>query len=634
MQPESDESSIDRLKRTLYSRNEKLVPKTERTQVAPHEFDVPSTWGDKPDYSISPKTIVKRNNSFFNKFLIGSLVFFVVSVCIAVFIFFGGVNMISSNNLTIDVVAPTSISSGEELSVGLSIVNGNRTDLEGATLFITYPEGAEKVGEGGESISHEEINLGVVPKGDSAEHGVRTVLFGEKDSIKSFVFRIEYKVKGSNATFSKEKTYDVIIGSSPILLDVKYPKEVNSGQDITLSVEVTSNSTVPIKDLLVKIDYPYGYTYKSSTIKPARNDSVWSMGDLKNGDKKKFEVVGTLVGQNMEDRSFRISAGNKSGSVYDFDTVLVSNTITLGLRKSFFDLTVRAGDNFVGKPGETIPVNIKWQNTLPDKILDADVQVVFSGNSIDETKTNVMNSGYYSSANDTATWTKNENQILSDISPGSSGDFSLTLSSLVNLVQPKFIKNPHIDLKISMTGDRAGRDGGEVNSTQSVVIKISTVASITAKTLRDTGPFANTGAIPPRADSETTYTINWTLTNTTSDLKGAVARAELPQGVFWKGETSPSTEKITYNPDSRIVTWDIGSVSAGSGFINSPKQAYFKVGLVPNVTQVGATPVIVSQVDMLATDTYTERQVSSNAGTVSTRFTDPSYSFGEEVVVK
>ncbi len=55
--------------------------------------------------------------------------------------------MISSNNLTIDVVAPTSISSGEERSIGLSIVNGNRTDLEGATLFITYPEGAEKVGK-------------------------------------------------------------------------------------------------------------------------------------------------------------------------------------------------------------------------------------------------------------------------------------------------------------------------------------------------------------------------------------------------------------------------------------------------------------------------------------------------------
>lgn len=634
MSPESDESSIDRLKRTLYSRNEKLVPKTQRTQVAPKEFDVPSAWGDKPDYSISPEVIVKRNNSFFNKFLIGSLIFFVISVCIAVFIFFGGVNMISSNNLTIDVVAPTSISSGEELSIGLSIVNGNRTDLEGATLYITYPEGSESVGEGSEDLSHEEIDLGVVPKGESAQHGVRTVLFGEKDSIKSFVFRIEYKVKGSNATFSKEKTYDVIIGSSPILLEVKYPKEVNSGQDISMQVEVTSNSTVPIKDLLVKIDYPYGYTYKSSTMKPVRNDSVWSLGDLKNGDKKTIEVVGTLVGQNMEDRSFRISAGNKSGSVFDFDTVLVSNTITLGLRKSFFDLSVRAGDNFVGKPGETIPVNIKWQNTLPDKILDADVQVLFSGNAIDETKTNVMNSGYYSSVNDTATWTKNENQSLSDISPGESGDFSLTLSSLANLVQPKFIKNPYIDLKITMTGDRAGRDGGEVTSTQNVVIKILSAVSISAKTLRDIGPFANTGSVPPRADNETTYTINWIVTNTTSDLRGVIARAELPQGVFWKGETSPTSEKIKYNPDTRVVTWDIGNVVAGTGFTNSPKQVYFKVGFIPNVTQIGSSPTIVSQVDLIATDTYSERSVGSSAGSLNTRFEGPSYSFGKEAVVK
>ncbi len=634
MEQDPNESSIDRLKRNLYSRNEKLIPKEKRTAVEPKEFDVPSSWGDKPDYSISPETIVKRNNSFFNKFLVGSLLFFVVSIGIAVFIFFGGINMISSNNLSVDIIAPTSVSSGEELSIGLSIVNGNRTDLEESTLFITYPEGAMTVGEDEKDITHEEINLGVVPKGGSAEHGVRVALFGEKDSIKTFSFRIEYKVKGSNAVFSKEKTYDVIIGSSPILLDVKYPKEINSGQDITMTVEVTSNSTVPIKDLLVKIDYPYGFTYKSSTIKPVRNDSVWSLGDLKNGDKKKFDIVGALVGQNMEDRSFRISAGNKSGSVYDFDTVLVSNTITMGLRKSFFDLNVRAGNNSVGTVGDSIPVNVKWQNTLPDKITDANIQIVLTGNALDESKVNVMAGGYYSSLNDLATWTKNENASLADIAPGDSGDIALSVGSLSNLVQPKFIKNPFINLKISMTGNRSGRDGGVVNSTQDVVIKISTVASITSKALRDSGPFTNTGTVPPKADKETTYTINWVVTNTTSDLKGTVARAELPQGVFWKGETSPSTEKISYNSDTRIVIWDIGPVTAGSGFVNSPKQVYFKVGLTPSVVQVGSVPNLTSAVDMLATDTYTEKEVKTSALPVNTRFSDASYTFGKETVVK
>lgn len=634
MEPESNESSIDRLKRTLYSRNEKLLPQEKRTPVTQKEFDVPTSWGDKPDYSIPPEMIVKKNNSFFNKFLLGSLAFFVISIGIAAFIFFGGVNMISSNNLTVDVVAPTSVSSGEELSIGLSIVNGNRTDLEEATLFITYPEGAMTVGEDEKDIGHEEINLGTIPKGDSGEHLVRAVLFGEKDSIKTFSFRIEYKVKGSNATFSKEKTYDVIIGSSPLILDVKYPKEVNSGQDIAMTVEVTSNSTVPLKDLLVKIDYPYGFTYKSSTIKPVRNNSVWSLGDLKNGDKKKFEIVGTLLGQNMEDRSFRISAGNKSGSVYDFDTVLVSNTITMGLRKSFFDLNIRAGNDFTGTVGDSIPVNIKWQNTLPDKIVDANMSIVLTGNALDESKVNLANGGYYSSLNDLATWTKNENPAFADIAPGDSGDISLTIGSLANLVQPKLIKNPHIDLKISMTGDRTGRDGGEVNSTQLVTIKISTIASISAKSLRDTGPFANTGMVPPKADNETTYTINWTVTNTTSDLRSAVARAELPQGVFWKGEVSPSSEKISYNPDTRIVTWDIGSVTAGSGFVNSPRQAYFKVGLVPSVVQVGVVPNLTSSIDMLATDVYTEKEVRSSATPVNTKYADSSYSFGKETVVK
>lgn len=633
MEPESTESSIDRLKRTLYSRNENLIPKEKRTPVTPKEYDVPTSWGDKPDYSLPPEAIVKKNNSFFNKFLVGSLLFFVVSIGIASFIFFGGVNMISSNNLTVDVVAPTSVSSGEELSIGLSIVNGNRTDLEEATLFITYPEGAMTVGEEEKDLGHEEINLGTIPRGDSAEHLVRVVLFGEKDSIKTFSFRIEYKVKGSNATFSKEKTYDVIIGSSPLILDVKYPKEVNSGQDITMTVEVTSNSTVPIKDLLVKIDYPYGFTFKSSTIKPVINDSVWSLGDIKNGDKKKFDIVGTLLGQNMEDRSFRISAGNKNRSAYDFDTVLVSNTITMGLRKSFFDLEVTAGNNFVGNVGDNISASIKWQNTLPDKVTDATVAVIMSGNSLDESKVIVLNGGYYSSINDTVLWTKNESQALADMAPGDSGSLSLSFASLANLVQPRLVKNPHIDMRITMDGDRAGRDGGKVTSTQNVVVKIGTVANLTAKSLRDSGPFSNTGPLPPKADKETTYTINWLITNTTSDLTGAVARAELPQGVVWKGETSPANEKISYNPDTRLVTWDIGSVTAGSGYTVSPKQVYFKVGFIPSVVQVGTAPNIVSEVDFVATDAYTNKQIEKTILPVTTRYNENSFVFGKENVV-
>lgn len=633
MPPESDESSIERLKRTLYSRDEKLVPKEKRTPVAPRDFGVPTSWNDKPNFDITADTMVKRNNSFFNKFLIGSVLFFIVSIAIAMFIFLGGINMISSNNLSVEVVAPTSISSGEELSIGLKILNENRADLEETKLFIDYPEGSQSLTEEEKPISHEEINLGTVGKGDKTEYTVRTILFGKKDDIKIFNFRIEYKVKGSNAVFSKEKTYEIIIGSSPLLLEVKYPKEINSNQDIEILVDITSNSSVPLKDTLVKIDYPYGYKYKSSSIKPVRDNSVWSIGDLKNGDKKTLSLIGTLVGQNLEDRTFRISSGTKSGSTFDFDTTLASTDITLGIRKSFFDLTLNSTPNPI-KLDQSTSVSIKWQNTLPDKVFDSRIEAVITGNAIDKNKVIVINDGFYRSIDDTVMWDKNTTKPLVEMAPGESGEVSVILSSIQNLIQPKLIKDPHFDVKVTITGERSGRDSGTISSTDNFTIKILTVLDLTSKVLRNVGPLSNTGSVPPKADKETTYTINWIITNTTSDIKNTVVTAELPQGVSWKGDFSPSSEKIVYDPSTRMISWNVGNVSAGSGYVYSPRQVYFKIGFMPSIIQIGLSPNIVNKVSATAIDTYSDKQVSTGSQNLTTKFSDPTFVSGQEQVVK
>src|SRR3989344_4564059 len=381
---ESEESSIERFKRTLYSRNEKIVPKERRTPVSERKVDVPTDWGTNSSFDSLDNDMVKTNkNSFFNKFLIGSFIFFFLALATAIFIFFGGLNMISSNNLDIKIVAPSSVASGEEVTIGLSVINGNRTDLEEVAFFIDYPEGALSVEEN-RLLSREKIDLGVIPSGGSKDYSVSSILSGEKEAIKSFNFRIEYRVKGSNAVFSKEKTYDVIISSSPIILNISYPKEINSGQEITLSIDIISNSNIIIKNSLIKVEYPYGFTYKNSNIQPLRDNSIWNIGDLKNGDKKSLSISGTLVGQNMEDRSFRILAGMQTTDASkDFDTALATAEATVGIRKSFFDLRLHSSNGEVLTTAQSVPMAIQWQNTLPDKITNAHITVTMSGNVFD-----------------------------------------------------------------------------------------------------------------------------------------------------------------------------------------------------------------------------------------------------------
>ncbi len=632
---DQEESSIERLKRNLYSRDENIVPKEKRTPVSPRENTAPTTWGTAPSFDLAPETMAKPNNSFFNKFLVGSLIFFFAALGIALFIFFGGLNMISSNNLDIQIVAPSSVSSGEELSIGLTVVNGNRTDLEGAVLYVEYPEGAKAVSSENNALTREKVELGVVENGASKDHVLRAVLFGEKDAVKTFTFRIEYKVKGSNAVFSKEKTYDVVIGSSPLLLEVSYPKEVNSGQEVTLSIDLSSNSSTLLRDVLVKVEYPYGFTYSESSMTPLQGNNIWSMGDLQNSGKKTLVIKGTLVGQNLEDRSFRISAGTRSSpSIRDIDATLAASVETIGIRKSFYGLVVSSTETpkFLGG---AIPVTIAWQNTLTDRILNNEIEAVISGNVFDRTQVTVGNGGFYRSVDNTVAWDKNSGSgFLGSIGAGEEGQVFLSVGSLNSNAQTRGIKNPNIQVKVTIRGDRTGTEAGEVFSSETLTVKLSSLLTLTARSYRSIGSLGNTGPIPPKADQKSTYAIKWTLTNTNNDLRDGVVSATLPVGVTWENQFAPTAERLSYDTETRIVRWEVGNISAGAGFTLSPKEVSFKVGIVPSINQVGTSVVLTSESVVTARDTYTEAILRATNPVVTTVVSDPGFNQSDGNVVR
>jgi hypothetical protein len=219
-------------------------------------------------------------------------------------------------------------------------------------------------------------------------------------------------------------------------------------------------------------------------------------------------------------------------------------------------------------------------------------------------------------------------------SPGDSGEVSFSFYSLANSIQTRTIKNPHIDVLVKIVGDRSGSDTSTISSEGKIMIKFPSVLTFTAKSFRGVGPFSNTGPIPPKADKESTYTINWTITNANNDLKDAVVTAVLPAGVEWKNEISPINERISYNPETRIVTWNIGNISLGTGFTYSPKEVSFKVGIVPSVIQINNIPDLVTRLKISAMDTYTETQIVSEVQPVTTQYSDPTYKNSDAMVVE
>jgi hypothetical protein len=277
---------------------------------------------------------------------------------------------------------------------------------------------------------------------------------------------------------------------------------------------------------------------------------------------------------------------------------------------------------------------VNFQNTLPDKIVDNHIEVTISSNILDRSRVFPDNGGFFRSLDNTILWNKNTTNNLKTIAPGEGGQISFSLSSLPISPQTILIKNPHIDAHLIMTGERSGLETSIISSSADITIKIPSTLSLTNKSYRNTGIFTNTGPIPPQTDKESTYTIFWTLTNTSNDLKNTTVSALLPAGVEWKSETSPSSERISYNPDTRVVSWDVGNILASTGFIYSAKEVSFKIGITPNINQIGSVPAILLDINAFSIDTYTDTEIKLNTGSLSTRFFDTSFRNGNDIVVK
>jgi hypothetical protein len=194
-----------------------------------------------------------------------------------------------------------------------------------------------------------------------------------------------------------------------------------------------------------------------------------------------------------------------------------------------------------------------------------------------------------------------------------------------------------ISLGINVNGKRNSENDvpESITSVAQRNIKIASNMSLGGQVIRSNGPFQNSGPIPPKAEQQTTYTVVWTVDDTSSAVTNAEVRSSLPAYVKWLGKTDPSSENITYNSVDGTIDWKIGSI--GTYTLNNTKrrQVAFQVAINPSITQVGQAPALVNQSILTAQDDFTNKALNSSLSPLTTRFsTDPAYKDGDDVIVR
>lgn len=634
-------SKIEDLKSKLSSKNFKLKIE-HRDNFSSRDTDpVPESWA-APENKISELTEkFFMKTSFFKKFFIGSVIFCVLTIVYGFYMFFFGGNAVSNENIDIAVLGNTFTAGGEELPLQISITNKNALALLLVDLVLEYPKSSANNLSG--EVERIRESLGTIPSGSVRNENVAVVLFGEQGSVRPIRIGLEYRVEGSNAIFVKERMYEVNINSTPINIAVDAPNEVSPNQDVAFNIRTTSNATKTTSSVLVRVDYPVGFQFISSKPNPSFGNNAWLLGDLPPGTERAIFIVGKMIDVfDGEEKTFKVWSGSQSGvDKSAIDTVFNSLGHTFNIKRPFLEAEflmsgIRQREYAINSSG-SVTGEIRWTNNLDTQITNLRIRAHLSGNALNKSSV-TPDRGFYDSANDTITWDRNSVSEFNQVSPGASGSVSFSFSPLSSFSGSQGVRvDPTITVSVSVSGnqDLAGFESTEIKNSDSTAVKVISDVGFANKALYYSGPFVNTGPIPPKAETATTYTIAWSLSNSSNNITKGIVRSSVPSWVNFIGPVSPTGEDLVFNSSTREIVWNVGNISRGTGISSASREVFFRVSLSPSLAQVGTIPILINEAVLTGHDDFANVGVRVTRPSLSTSLVnDPILPAGGDRVVE
>lgn len=622
---------IVELQKKLYSRDPENIPERKYGILRPIRQSVESKWGDT---SIPhPKKTRAETLRGVKRFFFFSLIFFIFAGGVALYSIYRGSVTLSSKNVEVTILGNSFVGAGEELPVQVAIVNKNSQPLQSAVLTLEYPKGA--VDTGGGELVRDRRELGSINSAKSDSESFSAYLYGEQGTTRTLTANLEYKLSGSSATFVKTATFSVLINSSPLALSVDAPWTAAPNQTFTLRLHSSFTGDKAIDNAIVRVEYPNGFVYQSSVPAPVAGNNVWSLGDMLEGSEQNIEIKGKLVGEIGDEKAFRVYVGTPVSDIDPrIDVTYNSALHTMKIEDPFISGQISVG---TGNSGDIVAVPIgspvvgviSWTNNASIPVASPEFTLAITGDTVDFDSI-TAEGAYVDPLNRTITWNTNSSQTLSTLQPGAHGQFNFSFKTLEDA---KVLGD--VALALSVRGTFPDRDFAEssVTNIDQKIVRFASKLQFSSEALYSTGPFKNIGPFPPKANTETTYTITWTMLPVQNPLSQAKATATLPIGVTWAGTILPSSEALTYSPDTNTIVWDIGSLPKATA-LSANRTVSFQVKAKPTKSQVGAELNLLGETTITAKDAIAGVPLEITRPALSTRlFTDPSYTVGQEKVV-
>ncbi len=566
---------------------------------------------------------------------IGALLFLLAAAGLVGYFFYPG-----GRQVEFEIVGPKSAEVGAVTTVLASIRNSGTVPLQSGTLTVTYGPGVVPVGSGeaGFTSSREKVPLTDINPGQELRRELRVRLFGRPGEARTVSAAYVYRPKNVASDLIKKAEFFLVISRVPVVLTIDAPEAVSAGEAFDFAVLLDSESSTAIEAVAFRIDFPPGFELLAAEPAPAEPPSLWDIGDLKPGETRRISLAGKLRGEPEEVKAFTARLGRYRRESQEWLPIVeATRTARIASPLLFVRTSLSGRRDGIIAPGERIEGEVFYRNSLGEKLENLVITLSFPETLVLLESLSAP-AGFYDVTKRLLTWNAASHLPLREISPGGEGriQFSFTVRPTlpIRTFADKNFTFPVLTA-ISPASPTPEFRGVSLSYQDRILLKVATRLTLAARATYYNSPVKNSGPLPPRVRSETSYTTHLQLSNTSNDLSEVEVRGILGGGVKWLRAEEPSTGTIGFNEVSGEVVWRIPRLPAATGILRPSASALFQVAITPAENQAGLAPALVTAVTATGRDIFTGEEVGMSVVALTTELlSDLRSNSGEWRVIK
>lgn len=516
------------------------------------------------------------------------------------------------------ILGETEVVAGEEFFYELTYQNQSNFGVNNVVMDVTYPDNFTvldaSVQAANDSFSRFEIKR--LPPNSRGEIKIKGMFIGAEGYTGVVLSQMRYTPDNFSSEFKKEASITTRVRDVGIDIDIDYIPTVLVGNEVDVRVNLSAREQNFLSSFRVSFEPSDNIEIinkeragedevEYSVIRPG----VWQVENLgpelkylplyfrfKDKINEKEPITITFDKQSREDQHIEFYA-----ETLEFDVLKSDLNLTLIINGERDD----QGVDF----GETLNYSIVYINKGETELKDVIIMAVLESDFLDWTLLDDPYTGV--EKGNTIAWSAEEIAELEVIGQNEEGtiDFSIPVVAMGAVEEGREYQVRSyaqysvgvIDEEGELTDEREQR---EDNRSNIIVNRLNSDLTLDEQVryFDENNLTVGNGPLPFVAGEETSVRVYWSLTNNLHELKDAKVELALPEYADWDDRVRTTVGEISWDGDSRLVTWNIGRLPI-SVF---RADAEFSLTVTPREEDKGKIIVVKPAAQVSAVDSETE----------------------------